>query len=242
MDPARGEPHEQPIRWLRRLPRQAFARLMGDSIENVLLGSGRLSPSEARHLRQAVLLRFTGELDARTRRVRALTKSECLAELERTHGALLRERLQHAQELTELERELARVSPTPAPAEGGTDLTRALEQDLRALPGMDGHEAELAAVLARESERRSRVFEAEARRTAERVERLERRLVKLRAALSETERALAELARRAQLDTGLPSIYRTVQGLSTDEHGRERKLGMLARVYEANLLLQRRSG
>jgi len=242
MDPALGELHEHPVRWLRRLPRQAFTRLMGASIEAVLVKNGRLSPLEARYLRQVALRRFAGQLEARTQRVRALTKSECLAELERTHGALLRERLEHTRELGELERELERVVPTAAPADGGIDLTRALEHDLRSVLGVHGREDELAAVLARESQRRVQAFEAEAERTAERIERLERRIVKLRAALSETERALAELARRAQLDPGLPSIYRTVQGLSGDEQGRDLKLGMLSRLYEANLLLQRRSG
>lgn len=241
MDPARGELHEHPVRWLRRLPRQAFARLMGASIEAVLLQSGRCTSGEARRLRQEVLGRFASELVARTRRVRALTRSECLAELERTHGALLRERLRHARELVELEGELGRVRRAARPAPGGPGLTEALAADLRALLG-SGREVELARLLGRESERRERAFEAEARRSAERIERLERRIAKLRAALAATERALAELARRAELDPGLPSIYRTAQGLPADEEGRELKLGMLAQVYEANLQLQRRSG
>lgn len=244
MEPVRGENHGLPARWLRRLSRQAFARLMGACIERVLVADGRLRPGEARNLRRVVLARFAAELATRTRRVRALTRSECLAELERTHGALLRERLAQVQELAALEREVGRARagggpPVPSGA-AAEELSLALEAELRALLGA-GREAELAGLLARERERRARAFETEARRTAERVDLLERRLAKLKAALAESERALVDLARRAEFDPGLPSIYRTLQGLPEDEPDRAAKLGMLARIYEANVALQRRS-
>ncbi|HEX6884875.1 MAG TPA: hypothetical protein VF530_15980 [Planctomycetota bacterium] len=245
MEPALGAPSVPPVRWLRRLSLPAFARLMGAAIERVLRTEAGLGEGVARALRRQVLAAFASELMARTRPVRALTKSECLAELERTHGALLRERLGQVEELRLLEREVGRVRaggapsvPSPASA---SELTLALEAELRALLG-PGREGELADLLARERARRDAAFEAEARRTAERIDLLERRLAKLRAILAESERALIELARRAELDPGLPSIYRTVQGLLAEEPGRVAKLGMLKQVYEANLVLQRRSG
>jgi len=234
-----------PVRWLRRLSLAAFTRLMGASIERVLCAEAGLGEGVARALRRQVLAGFARELVARTRPVRALTRSECLAELERTHGALLRERLGQVEELRRLEHEVGRVRaggppgvPSPASA---SELTRALESELRGLLG-PGREAELAQLLARERARREAAFEAEARRTAERIDLLERRLAKLRATLAESERALIELARRAELDPGLPSIYRSVQGLLADEPGRGAKLGMLKQIYEANLQLQRQTG
>ena len=237
MEAPNGELHEHPVRWLRRLPREAFTRLMGASLETVLVRRARCSPLHARRLRQEVLAHFAHELVARTRRVRAVTKSECMAELERTHGALLRERQGHAHELVELEGELAHVRRASTIANDGASLTQALAEDLRALLGAD-REAELASVLTRESQRRAEFLEAQARLSAERIDQLERRIAKLRTAVAEQERALAELAQRAALDPGLPSIYRSAQGLSLDETGRERNLGMLTRIYEANVQLQ----
>jgi hypothetical protein len=245
MEPARGELHVHPVRWLRRLSSQSFERLMGASIESVLRQDGRCAPEAALALRRAALERFRRELLARTQRVRALTKSECLAELERTHGALLRERLEQARELGEVEHELGRVRRVHRDAngdgQGSEALLAALALELRGLVG-PGREGEVDALLERERERREQARSEEARRTAERIDRLERRVAKLKRALAESEVALAELARRAQLDPGLPSVYRTTQGLAADEQRRAMKLAMLTQVFEVNRHLQRESG
>jgi predicted nucleic acid-binding Zn-ribbon protein len=103
-------------------------------------------------------------------------------------------------------------------------------------------EEALQHVLVRERVRRMAVLGNHAQRAAERIDTLERRITKLRAALQDTERSLAELARRVELDTGVPSIYSEVQGLSAGDALREAKAAMLACVFEANLALQRRSG
>lgn len=77
---------------------------------------------------------------------------------------------------------------------------------------------------------------------ADRVERLERRLAKLRLALAERERDLQELRLRAQRDEGVASIYRDVQGLSASDPALEQKGALLAEVFRQNLSLQTPGG
>ncbi len=232
------------MRWLRLLGRDEFARLMGACIDNVLERRGRIAPAEARHLRSETLRSFAGLLATRARRVRAVTKSQCLAELERTHGALLRERAQQSSELLGLEQELVRARATSATSVLTTAeeeaLARALAADLATLLASSEPRTELARVLTREAERRRTALATVVTRERERIDLLERRITKLRAAQQEMERALAELARRAELDGGLPSIYRDVQGLAAGAPEREAKGAMLTRLFEQNLALQQK--
>lgn len=232
-----------PGRWMRRLGRREFGSLMGACIESVLLRREGFTPAEARRVRWDTLQRFDGLLNARTRPVRALTRAEVLRELERTHGALLRERLEQADELLRLERALDRLRAPAVPpaleAPEEAELDEALRAELVALLGEERREA-LEALVANQRQRRQVALAGALARERERIDVLERRIAKLRAAQREMEHALAELARRAELDGGLPSIYRSVQGLALDEPARQAKAEMLREVFEQNLRLQRR--
>jgi predicted RNase H-like nuclease (RuvC/YqgF family) len=95
-------------------------------------------------------------------------------------------------------------------------------------------------VLARERERRSQALAGALRRERDRIGLYERRVNKLRSEVERMEHQIAELAQRAELDPGLPSIYRTVQGLSKEESDREAKAHMLAVLFQQNLVLQQR--
>jgi hypothetical protein len=232
-----------PGRWMRRLGRDEFSRLMGASIETTLERRGGFTPGEARRLRWEALRRFAGLLNRRTRRVRALTRSEHLRELERTHGFLLRERVRQVQEIAGLEQELAQArgdhdEAVLTVAEEAA-LERELSADLRALLASASPEAEMVEVLGRERVRRATALAVVVARERERIDQLERRLAKLCKAQAQMELAMAELARRAQLDGGLPSIYQQVQGLAADAIAREAKGAMLAQIFEQNLILQK---
>jgi hypothetical protein len=72
----------------------------------------------------------------------------------------------------------------------------------------------------------------------ERIHRLERRLEKLRALLVEAEERLARAAREEAVDPGLPSRFRTVQGLAVDAPLRDLKAGLMEQLFTANLELQ----
>jgi hypothetical protein len=71
---------------------------------------------------------------------------------------------------------------------------------------------------------------------------LERRIAKLIAELAEAERALERVAHTKDVELGLSSGYRTVQGMDDDASDREAKLAMLARIFRLNLEFQARDG
>jgi len=72
------------------------------------------------------------------------------------------------------------------------------------------------------------------------VDLLERRIAKLSRSLEVTEEELRQMALLKDVDQGVSSIYREVQGLSADAHDRERREAMMSSIFEANLELQDR--
>ena len=70
------------------------------------------------------------------------------------------------------------------------------------------------------------------------IERLERRVNKLTGSLGRTEEELKRIAGMKDVDLGVASIYRTVQGLSVDDEHAEAKREMLKNIFEANCALR----
>jgi GGDEF domain-containing protein len=70
------------------------------------------------------------------------------------------------------------------------------------------------------------------------VEMLERRVAKLTESLGLTEAELKRVAALKNIDLGVASIYRTVQGLSSEEANAEQKKEMLKNIFDANVALR----
>jgi GGDEF domain-containing protein len=70
------------------------------------------------------------------------------------------------------------------------------------------------------------------------IEALERRVTKLTESLGLTEAELKRVAAMKNIDLGMASIYRNVQGLSADEANAEQKREMLKNVFESNMALR----
>lgn len=70
------------------------------------------------------------------------------------------------------------------------------------------------------------------------IEVLERRVAKLTDSLGLTENALNKVASMKNIDLGVSSIYRTVQGLNPEDGQADQKKAMLTSIFEANLELQ----
>ena len=68
---------------------------------------------------------------------------------------------------------------------------------------------------------------------------LQRRAAKLEHSLHETRAALDHVSGLEHVDTGIASIYRTVQGLSSDDPLRDRKRASLESLFLSNLALQK---
>ena len=85
--------------------------------------------------------------------------------------------------------------------------------------------------------------EAESARAALRdreVDVLQRRISKLNEALSQTEHKLHAVAAMKNIDEGISSIYRQVQGIDTKDVQAGKKRELMAEIFKANLKLQKR--
>jgi GGDEF domain-containing protein len=85
----------------------------------------------------------------------------------------------------------------------------------------------------RETSTASRMIESQ-----KTIDNLERRVVKLTESLGLTEAELKRVAQMKNIDLGVASIYRNVQGLSTDDAGAEQKREMLKNIFESNMSLR----
>lgn len=85
----------------------------------------------------------------------------------------------------------------------------------------------------RETSTASRMIESQ-----KTIDNLERRVAKLTESLGLTEAELKRVALLKNIDLGVASIYRNVQGLSADQAGAEQKKEMLKNVFEANMALR----
>lgn len=72
------------------------------------------------------------------------------------------------------------------------------------------------------------------------IDRLERRIAKLVRSLEETEAALQRVASMKNIDLGIASLYRVVQGLDSGDQRAEEKRSMMRRIFEANVVLQQK--
>ncbi len=264
-----GDPNEPPPqapielkpfrsgRPMRLVQRESVARLVDHALGRALEA---LLPTIA-HTQKALLLRersrqeFLELLQSQGRRVRGMTRSRFLIELERSKNELLSTRdrvreelaglVQHKQILSEFEEALERNQAEQH--EAGAARDRELVSGIQALFGVarngkgDPKALEESVItLALEAVRRERAG-VQSEQSAEfdsRVELFERRIAKLGELLEQSERALAELARLKDVDPGIESIYRTVQGLARGDPHARAKREVLVQLFEANLALK----
>jgi len=85
----------------------------------------------------------------------------------------------------------------------------------------------------RETSTASRMIESQ-----KTIDQLERRVAKLTESLGLTEAELKRVAALKNIDLGISSIYRNVQGLSGDDAGAEQKKEMLKNIFESNIALR----
>jgi len=97
---------------------------------------------------------------------------------------------------------------------------------------------ERAKVLLEEARRRAAA--AQIRERDAHVDRLERRVKKLVQSLEETEAALKQIAAMKNIDLGIASLYKVVQGLPMEEANRALKQELMTVIFHANVDLQKR--
>jgi hypothetical protein len=73
------------------------------------------------------------------------------------------------------------------------------------------------------------------------MDQLERRITKLTELLQVTEEELKRVIKMKALDSGIASIYSTIQGISDGDNHAETKTEMMAEIFKANLEFQRKT-
>ena len=94
-------------------------------------------------------------------------------------------------------------------------------------------------VLLSVNQERQKLLDSKASEHQAQVDNFERGIAKLNESLESTESELKRIAAMKGIDPGLSSIYRTVQGLSSDEDQLEAKRGMLLNIFNANMELKK---
>lgn len=168
---------------------------------------------------------------------------ESLEELRASRGALARHRDSVSRELEDLRDLVTERRAKKAAPDGLRHLLLEIRGAIRpltdqaAVPDWITKDvvADLHALI--ESRSTETLTEERAGFDAE-IAKLERRIAKLVGSIESMERALEKLARTKDLESGIASIYRTVQGLSNDEQDVDQKRLMMAAMFAANLELR----
>jgi GGDEF domain-containing protein len=132
--------------------------------------------------------------------------------------------------------------PKPVGQELPGRVEEELDEQVRAIVDRDSVERARRALVedalnAARREWHAAANEIEAKHDKE-IELLERRIAKLNAALAETEEMLVESRRAGEVDPGVASAFRAVQGLSFEEQDYELKRELMGMIFKANLELR----
>lgn len=145
---------------------------------------------------------------------------------EQMGAAELREQARYDAEDSEIDSDVAMLFDEIGRA-GGDPSTPEAQARVRELIG---------ALVGRERDHARRSVEAA--RNSE-VENLQRRISKLQRSLDVTEKRLVEVSQSKNVDDGVASIYREVQGLTAGSGSFEKKKGLMEDIFKANMALQR---
>jgi diguanylate cyclase (GGDEF)-like protein len=151
--------------------------------------------------------------------------------------------------------EARRNAPPPAvPAAAAVDANNpllALAEKIREMFGLSERDNDLLARIEDEVVSRTlREMKSELERVLQdsksehrrQVEALERRISKLSTSLGLTEAELQRVLSQKNVDPGVASIYKTVQGLSSTDVQAELKRALMSKIFEANVELRKRIG
>jgi len=136
----------------------------------------------------------------------------------------------------------------PAPAAGGPagdklgetllEILKSLGIQAGSLEGLD--RAAIARAISSMADAKSHAAHGELSEARRTIDHLERRINKLSHALGVTEEELARIASMKNVELGVASIYRGVQGLSDDSAEKARKREMMKTIFHANFELKKR--
>lgn len=244
-------------RSLKVIAREPFQEAVERAVAKALFAHDvHLAPERARAVERAVRDQLADFIGHSGRRIRGVPRSEFMLQLDRARDRTLAARDEAREELLGVQRELelarglykSRFEVLQQAARAQVDLGRLVQGLESLLEGWEGGglpqpeliEAIRLLTLRTVHEEIERAARRQAAEYDQQVDRLERRIRKLSASLEATERALQAVSRLKAIDPGIASIYRTVQGLSSEDERARAKRAMLEHIYEANRVLQAR--
>ena len=239
--PAPAPPRQRQLRVISRQPLEAaFEAALARSLRR---HAPKLDERTIAIVREQAFRDFMQLVGQNVRSVRGVSKREFMAELERSHADVMRQREDARHELARLRLrvELLRRLKSGQGSDGdaGSPLNDALQLLFRrARSGeldMDElkREVELMAMEFAHFDKKRSQSEYDRQ-----LDLFERRIAKLNTSLKESEETIQALARHKAGDQGIASIYRTVQGLSADDQMHAVKHELLVKLFEANLALR----
>lgn len=261
--PARAIPRaaagkdERKVRQLKMIGREPLTAVIDLAVARSLRAHlGKLDPALGFAVRDLAAREFMRLLRDNVKNVRGVSKERFLADLERERDRVVLARNQARQELTDLERKVARLRELRSAEKQEFDVKNALYVEQRSTElaeevrelfarrergelddrALEEEVVRLATALVRNE--RQGLFDARSTEQADLIDNFQRRIAKLTAKLEETERTVAALAKMKDVEPGIASVYRTVQGLSEGDALWRVKEELLMRIYEANLTLQ----
>jgi hypothetical protein len=169
-------------------------------------------------------------------------------EVEASRGAIHESRNELMSELEEMRRErthslvLEPVGPNdPTVLKMKAAIRTSFEKlgvDTAESQAIEAELEERALVLLEEARRRAAA--AQIRLRDDHIEQLERRITKLVQSLEQTEQILNRVAAMKNIDIGVASLFRVVQGLAQDEPNRELKRQLMETIFKANVEFQQK--
>lgn len=208
------------------------------SLKSRLVGLEREAVADATKAEFLRLLRSNQELQREKSEVerlkeRAEEEVDQLRRLIAQEKQVLDERLRHGQ-----------FAAQARNAIDDAEIAARLREAIAASGGSAGSAAEervLALVMDTVGRERAAAEQAKSALRDREVENLQRRIEKLTQSLSTTEHRLRQVAAMKNIDDGISSIYREVQGLDEAAQDSGKKKELMSAIFAANMRLQKKA-
>lgn len=206
------------------------------SLRNKLLSLDREEVAAATKDEFMRLLRSNEELEKEQSELRRL-KDQAEQEVDR-----LRRDLAEQERQLEAKLKLAETEVQASYAGEDQDIAKRLNTLLTGLSQAKGqkdiHEKVLAMVMDIVRGQRREALKAKESARDQEVQHLQRRIEKLSTSLETTEQQLVKITAVRDIDDGISSVYREVQGLSKDDRQYTHKKALMSNIFAANKELQ----
>jgi hypothetical protein len=238
---------------------QQLTRAVVEAVRQGLQEQFELDDQQLQAAVRGIGVRLFEQLRAGSKAVRGVPKDAFLQEVEADRRRIEAAREAARKELDELldrlqgsreEHERRRLELERRSREEGEVEDEQLARRIEAAFAASGDSADLAALrekitalaLGSVQGQRDQTLEAQLVDQRAQIAQFERRIAKLTSSLEMTEEELKRVAAEKNIDLGVSSRFRSVQGLSSSDEKYETKKELMSCIFQANLELQKGKG